>query len=781
MDLMNKTDNKTTEIKEVMNTNNIDNIHNIPKEIKEMNRWLYSNNKKAPCNKDGYNVNWADEANCNTFISVTENNPNKLYYTYSLDGNYIIIDLDKCFDDNKVLYDWAKEVLVNLDIENTKPYIEYSISGYGLHVIYKVNTTLSKKINKSIKLHKVHSKYAHLPTKCGIEVFTQKHCMILTGNVYEGYQVDNLPKASKKVNQLYTKLDLLSKIDVNKVKEKYQRNTEMRKEDINNVFDFVKSEVDIVDLLEKYDIEYNGKLINCPLPNHDDNTPSMAIYEVTNSFNCFGCNKGGSVIDFVVEIEDITPFKAVVKLNKMFDLKIDFDKQNKALTKEWFYMDNNNNYKLDYTKLRNHLSKEHHIIQCEQNTYIYNDGVYNIIEKPELTKLIENHMIDEDNNKFKECKYVDEVYKQLLREFSKFENFNTSRTQINMKNCILNVEHGSSEFTKEKHSPDNLTTIQLKHNYNPDVKCEVFEKFIHEALPRKQQILLQEIMGYALIPHNRAKKFFMLYGKGDTGKSVVLSILLNIIGQENASGEPLQDLTKKDSKFTTASLLSKLINVCADLPATPIEDTSIIKMLTGDDLMKYEKKGRDSIFGYNTARLYFSANQLPMTYDKSTEFFNRFIIVPFKNVKPKEDQDTEILNKFNYEAVFNWMFEGLLRLMKNNLNFSTTNENELIKEDYIRQDSPVVEFIEQWFDFDTNGQILTKELLQYFKLFCNEENIKFKKTGSQLRNEISTKFKSIKDDKNLINPKTKKPTSRGLIGLKIKDDILEEYQNLSNF
>lgn len=780
MDVLNKTVNNTG-IKEVINTSNIDNIHNIPKEIKDINRWLYSNQKKAPCNKDGYNIDWSNEINHNTFLSVTNNNPNKLYRTYALGGDYVIVDMDKCFDDNKVLYDWAKEVLKNLDIENTKPYIEYSISGYGLHIIYKINATLSKKINKSIKLHKVHSKYSHLPKKSGIEVFTQKHCMILTGNVYEGYRVDNLPKAGKKVNQLYTKLDLLSKIDINKVKDKYQRNTEMRKENIDNVFDFVKSEVDIVDVLEKYDIDYNGKLINCPLPNHQDDTPSMAVYEVTNSFNCFGCNQGGSIIDFIALMEDITPFEAIKKLNDMFDLKIDFSKQNQALEKDWFYMDDNNNYKLDYTRLRNHLVSEHHIINSEQNTYIYDNGVYKEIEKYELTKLIENHMIESDNNKFKESKYVDEVYKQLLREFKKFNEFNKSNTQINMKNCILNVEYGSSKFTKEEHSPDQLSTIQLKHNYNPEATCETFNKFLDDILPKYQQKLLQEVMGYSLIPNNRAKKFFMLYGKGDTGKSVVLNILTKVIGVENCSGEPLQDLTKKSSVFDTYSLLNKLVNVCADLPSTPIEDTSIIKILTGDDYMKYVKKGMDAIFGFNTARLYFSANQLPMTYDKSSEFFNRFIIIPFKNVCPKDKQDNEILNKFNYEAIFNWMFEGLLRLMSNNLNFSTTSENDEIIKDYITQDSPVVDFVNEWFDQDENGQLVTSDLLHWFKLYCDEENIKFKKSGTQLRSEIANKFKSIKESKHVVNPKTKKPTSRGLIGLKIKDDILSQYQHLLNF
>jgi len=778
MDILNKIE--TNNIKEVINITNVDNIHNIPKEIKDMNRWVYSNLKKAPCNKDGYNIDWSNESNHNTFLSVSTDNPNNLYHTYILGNDYVVIDLDRCFDENKKLYDWGKEILTNLDIENTKPYIEYSISGYGLHIIYRINSTLEKKINKSIKLHKVHSKYSNLPTKCGIEVFTQKHCMILTGDVYENYHFEYLPKANKKVNQLYTKIDLLSKIDVNKVKDKYQRNTEMQKEDINNIFDFVKSEIDIVDILDRYCIDYNGTLINCPLPDHDDNTPSMAIYEVTNSFNCFGCNTGGSVIDFVALMEDITPFKAVVKLNDMFNLNMDFEKQNQTLDKEWFYMDDKNNYKLDYTKLRNHLVIDHNIVNTEQNIYIYDNGVYKIIERQELTKLIENHMIDNDNNKFKESKYVDEVYKQILREFTKFSKFNTSNTQINMKNCILTLENGSSEFTKKEHSPDNLSTIQLNHNYNSDVKCEIFSNFLDEVLPKRQQKLLQEVMGYSLIPHNRAKKFFMLYGKGDTGKSVILSTLLKIVGIENSSGEPLQDLAKKNSRFDTASLLSKLVNVCADLPASPIEDTSVIKMLTGDDLMKYEKKRQDSIFGYNTARMYFSANQLPMTYDKSPEFFNRFIIIPFKNICPKEKQDKDLLNKFNYEGVFNWMFEGLRRLLSNNLNFSVNSENEEIIKDYITQDSPVVDFVNEWFELKEDGQLVTSDLLYWFKNYCEEENIKFKKSGSQLRSEIANKFKAIKESKNVINPVTKKPTSRGLVGLKVKDDILSQYKHLSN-
>lgn len=35
----------------------------------------------------------------------------------------------------------------------------------------------------------------------------------------------------------------------------------------------------------------------CPLPDHQDKTPSFAVYTQTNSWFCFGCVRGGDVIE----------------------------------------------------------------------------------------------------------------------------------------------------------------------------------------------------------------------------------------------------------------------------------------------------------------------------------------------------------------------------------------------------------------------------------------------------------------------------------------------------
>jgi len=42
-------------------------------------------------------------------------------------------------------------------------------------------------------------------------------------------------------------------------------------------------------------------MIRCQLPGHSDKHPSFAIYRKTNSFYCFGCQRGGNVINFVKE------------------------------------------------------------------------------------------------------------------------------------------------------------------------------------------------------------------------------------------------------------------------------------------------------------------------------------------------------------------------------------------------------------------------------------------------------------------------------------------------
>jgi len=54
----------------------------------------------------------------------------------------------------------------------------------------------------------------------------------------------------------------------------------------------------------------------CPF--HDDSNPSMKIYPETNSFNCFACDTGGSVIDFVMKKKQIDFKEAISYLAELY-------------------------------------------------------------------------------------------------------------------------------------------------------------------------------------------------------------------------------------------------------------------------------------------------------------------------------------------------------------------------------------------------------------------------------------------------------------------------------
>jgi DNA primase len=67
--------------------------------------------------------------------------------------------------------------------------------------------------------------------------------------------------------------------------------------------------IPILNLLDKYGVPYikrNGNKVMCKCPFHDDDTPSMLVNLVDNSFYCFGagCGTHGDVITFIMEMEN---------------------------------------------------------------------------------------------------------------------------------------------------------------------------------------------------------------------------------------------------------------------------------------------------------------------------------------------------------------------------------------------------------------------------------------------------------------------------------------------
>lgn len=73
--------------------------------------------------------------------------------------------------------------------------------------------------------------------------------------------------------------------------------------DTNRIdYQAIKREVDILSYIETWTgplrTSGNTARAKCVLPGHGDKTASLYVYPETSSFYCFGCNRGGDVIEF---------------------------------------------------------------------------------------------------------------------------------------------------------------------------------------------------------------------------------------------------------------------------------------------------------------------------------------------------------------------------------------------------------------------------------------------------------------------------------------------------
>lgn len=62
-----------------------------------------------------------------------------------------------------------------------------------------------------------------------------------------------------------------------------------------------------------------GEMIKCPLPGHDDKTPSFSLWGDHGDlrFGCYGCGRRGSVLDFISEMEKLDDSKAVERAEEL--------------------------------------------------------------------------------------------------------------------------------------------------------------------------------------------------------------------------------------------------------------------------------------------------------------------------------------------------------------------------------------------------------------------------------------------------------------------------------
>lgn len=367
--------------------------------------------------------------------------------------------------------------------------------------------------------------------------------------------------------------------------------------------------------------------------------------------------------------------------------------------------------------LAEYMAKEVKAFYSAEQYYVYKDGVYSAVPDLEARRIARSYM----NPRYTLMSNITDAEGQWRMLCMKpLREINANPYIINVKNGLYNVLDGS--FTA--HNPDFLSTVQLNVRYTPGAACPRFMRFLTESLGEAEIPLVQEMLGYFLIPVNKAQKSFVIVGEPGAGKSKLLLTLNEILlGQQNVSNIPWQGLNER---FKLAELFGKLANIFADLPTKNIDDNGIFKALVGEDFLTAERKNKDPFTFQPYARLLFSCNAIPRNYgDKSEGFYRRLIIIRFSKPVPEEKRDAELLDKFAEEAdgIFLFAVEGLRRLISNKYRFSETEATRAEVQRYRVDSNSVLSFVEDCCAIDPRAETERGELFNHYREYCRNAGL----------------------------------------------------------
>lgn len=296
--------------------------------------------------------------------------------------------------------------------------------------------------------------------------------------------------------------------------------------------------------------------------------------------------------------------------------------------------------------------EEYKVMTLSGKPWIYEKGVYRQDEDGTRLKSIISEWIPAY---IKSIQFINNIYHLILADHSIKRTIldinQYPEHWINFKDCMLDVE----TLEKHPHKPEYYAINQIPHNC-PDTRDlmgkypgSTLERFFKTTIPDEEdRLMFFQYAGYCMTRCTYLQKFMILYGPGGTGKSTIVNLTIDAIGQENVSFLPLQTLNMTDGKFATIQLMGKLLNACSEIPRKALTDTSVLKQATGEDQIKGEYKGGSILFFNSYAKLLFSTNNIPLNRDEgSNAFYRRMMIL---SIDQKGEYIPELKKKLQKEV-----------------------------------------------------------------------------------------------------------------------------------
>ena len=375
--------------------------------------------------------------------------------------------------------------------------------------------------------------------------------------------------------------------------------------------------------------------------------------------------------------------------------------------------------------------------------YVYRDGAYRLMSRTMMLGAIKQYITDYDEYLVRSS-ILNEVYELLLTDniFVSEDDLNPDEGLINFQNGLLRL----SDITLLPHTPDILSTIQLPCNWpGAPRSTPVYDAYMDTLTGGDKAIrqLLEEFCGVCLsnIRGWRLKKALFMYGPGDTGKSVLKTLVEQLLGKGNFIGI---DLGEIEARFGTGSIYGKRLAGSSDMSFMTVAELKTFKKCTGGDSIFAEFKGQQSFEYTYTGLLWFCMNRLPkFGGDDGKWVYERIVQVPCTQTISSDKQDKRLLEKLLAEkdGIVYRMVLALKNVIAHDYRLTEPESIKAERQHYQEENSTVITFFQDCMQplayGDRNMYVTAMTVYTAYQGWCRDNNRGYAKSAREFKAELA--------------------------------------------
>lgn len=280
-------------------------------------------------------------------------------------------------------------------------------------------------------------------------------------------------------------------------------------------------------------------------------------------------------------------------------------------------------------------------------------GVWNVETEETIKGLISAHLQVQNLGGFT-AGYVSGIA-TLLKSALEAKDWNEQKGLIPMQDGVLNL------CTKRllPHKPGYRFTWALPYSWSSrSIGCQPIQEFLVKITGGSKAVaeVLRAYLNACITGRSDLQRYLELIGGGGTGKSTFMTLAGALVGTENTVSSQLRLL--ENNQFETAKFYRKRL-VCFPDSERWQGGVSVLKQMTGQDLLRYERKGVQQCRDYRyDGMVILTANEAPESIDKTSGQERRKLTIVL-DTKVAEYANRDLIKEFEpyLPGLLEWVLE----------------------------------------------------------------------------------------------------------------------------